>query len=84
MICVNLTAGTLNIAVMVEQLQPTQELLRTSVHECDDLMRTQKTILMNQPDDLLVTLCQVQGSNCGDAFEAGKAGGHSTILLEVG
>lgn len=38
---------------------------------------------VNEPDDLVVTLHGLHGSDRGSAFEAGKAGCHRATLTET-
>ena len=38
---------------------------------------------LNEPDDFAVAFRQSHGSNCGGAFEAGKAGCHPATLTEM-
>lgn len=73
-IVVELGTGALKVAVVVEQLEPPQKLLRTPAHECDEMGGTQKPVPVNQPDYLTVALRQLDWENSGGAFEAGKAG----------
>ena len=48
-------------------------MLRVAAKQGDDLMRTQKTMPVNEPYDVTVTLRESHWSNRGSAFEAGKA-----------
>jgi hypothetical protein len=68
---------------MVEHFQPAGQLLRTAAKQRDDLVGTEKTMPVNEPDDLVVTLRELHGSDRGSAFETGKAGCHRAILLDT-
>jgi hypothetical protein len=72
---------TREIAVMEQQLQPADDLLRTTAHQCHDLIGTQKTVPVNLPDDVMVAAGQFDRGNCGSAFEAGKTGHSATLPL---
>src|ERR1035438_10403263 len=73
-IVVDLGARTFQKAVMVKQLQPPQKLLRTAGNEGTNMGRTHKTKPVDQPDNFVVALGKLEGSDCGGAFEAGKTG----------
>ncbi|MGA3266511.1 MAG: hypothetical protein ABSE16_06795 [Verrucomicrobiota bacterium] len=83
MICVNLGAWPFQKAVVVKQFQPPQKMLWSAAKQGDDLMRTEKTMPVNEPDDLEVALRQSHGGDRGSAFEAGKVGCHRPTLPEM-
>lgn len=58
-------------------------MLRTAADQGDDLVGTEKTVPVNQPDDLSVSLHKPHVGDCGGAFEAGKTGVHQTILPDA-
>src|SRR5438552_1919024 len=72
-VIVELRAGALQIAVVIEQLQSPQKLLRAATEKRNDLRGTEKAMSVNHPDDFAVALRQLHGSNPMGAFEAGKA-----------
>src|SRR5579872_5979133 len=65
MIIVNLRPRPLQKAMVIEQLQPPQKLLRTVANEGDDVGRPQKTVPADQPDDFTVTLRKSHRGNLG-------------------
>jgi hypothetical protein len=67
---------------MVEQLQTPQNRLLTAVHERHNLIGTEKTMPVNEPDYLSVACRQLQWADSGSAFKAGKTGLHRSILLD--
>src|SRR5436190_14158807 len=75
MVIVELRARPLQIAVMIEQLQSAQNLLRAFADQRNDLRGTEKAMPVNQPDDFPVSLCELHGSNQTRAFETGKVDG---------
>jgi hypothetical protein len=58
-------------------------MLRAAAQKRHDLWGTEKTMSVNEPDDLTVTLRESHWDNCGGAFEAGKAGCHRATLPEM-
>ena len=58
-------------------------MLRAAAKQGDDLMRTKKTMPVNEPDDVTVPFRELHGNNRGSAFEAGKAGYHFATLPET-
>src|SRR5258706_4346483 len=62
------------IAMVIEQLHSTQELLRAIPNQRYDLGRPHKAVAVNESDDFTITRHQLHGSNGGSAFEARKAG----------
>jgi len=68
---------------MIEQFQPPQYLLRAAAHDRHNLIGTEKTMLMNEPDDVIVGFREMHGSDRKRAFETGNADGfHLATLLE--
>jgi len=57
--------------VVVEQFQPPGQLLRTAANQCNDLVGTEKTVPVNEPDDLAVALLKLHGGNFGSTVESG-------------
>src|SRR6185369_5347507 len=84
LVVVDLRAGAFQIAVMVEQLQSSQKLLCTAWDKRDDMRRPQKAMSVNQPDDLAITLGQLDGFGLGSTFESGKTGKHHLSTLPGG
>jgi hypothetical protein len=74
MVVVELCSWPFQIAMVVKQLQPPQELLGAVADKGNDLGGTEKTMAVNLPDDFVVALCELHGSNRGITFEAGKTG----------
>jgi hypothetical protein len=71
--------------MMVKQLQSAQELLCASWDKRDDMRGAQKTMPMNKPDDLAITLGQLDGFDLGSALESGKtAKRHPSTLAAEG
>jgi hypothetical protein len=81
-VVVELGAGTLQIAVVEEQLQAPQELLRLIREEYRKLRRTQKTVPLHMAKDFAVAFGDLDPGNGCSAFEAGKAEGHSRRVME--
>ena len=69
-----LSAGTLQVSVVKEQLQPSENLPFTSANEGADVRGTQKPMPVNEPDDGEVALGELNLRDCRSAFEAGEAG----------
>ena len=67
---------------MKEQLQPPYDLLLAAAHERYDLIGTEKTMPVNEPDDVAVALSQLDRRNRGNALEAGKSG-HPATMAEI-
>ena len=62
------------VAVMKQPLQPAGQILRTTANQGDDLMRTQKPMPVDEPDDFVVALRQPDGRDFGDALKAWQSG----------
>ena len=78
---VELGTWTLKKAVVEEQLEAPEKLLRTAAHKDNDMGGTQKTVAVDKADDAAVALRHFQGSHAGSAFEAGKTGTrHSSTI----
>lgn len=58
-------------------------MLRGATKQRDDLVGTEKTMPVNESNDLAVTLRELHGSNGGGAFEAVKTGYHPATLPET-
>ena len=69
---VELSARTLQIRMVIQQLQSSQNLLGTAANESHDLRGTEKTMPVHKPDDFAVALRQFHGSDLSRTFEAGK------------
>jgi len=69
--------------VVIKQFQPPQKLLRAAANEFHDLRGPEKTVPVNEPDDMAVALREPHWENRGGALEAGKAGCHRATLPEV-
>jgi len=54
---------------MIKHFQPTQYLLLTVGNQGDNLMRAQKSVSVNKPDNLAVAFCKLDWGNCGSPFE---------------
>ncbi len=81
MVIVNLGAWPLQVAVMIKQLQSPQELLRAAADERDDVCGTKKTMPMNAPDDVPITVGQLNRLDFDDPFETGKTDGLHPLIL---
>jgi len=68
----DLGAGSLQVSVVVEQFQPPQNLLLAAAHERNNVLGTEKTVPVNEPDDLAVALLKLHGGNFCGAFKTGK------------
>ena len=85
MVVFKLRARTFQISVVIQQLQPPQDLLGAATEECDDVRGTKKTVPVNQLDDRVVALDELHWGNRGSTLETGKAGRlHLAIVLESG
>lgn len=84
MVIVNLAAGAFQISVVIQQFQPPQKLLLAAAQKRHNLRRTEKTMPVNEADDLTVTPGELHGCNRGSAFEARKAGCHPATVPETG
>ncbi len=82
-VVLELGAGTFQVSVVVEQFQPPQKLLRTAGKQSEDVVGTEKTMPVDEPDDLVVTIRQLQRRNCWNTIETGKAGFHRAILNDA-
>ena len=83
MVVGELGAGTIKVAVVEQQLQSPQKLLRTATCQSNDVRRTKKPVPVNVPDDKLVALGQLHGRDVGCALEARQTSGnreHDLIL----
>lgn len=54
-----------------KQVQPTHDLLFAAAKQCADLMGTEKTMPIDEPDDLAVALGKLNRCNRKSAFETG-------------
>ena len=59
--------------MMKEQLQPPSNLLFAAAKQRGNLMGTQKTMPVDEPDHVAVTVGQLDGRNRGNASETGWA-----------
>jgi hypothetical protein len=80
----DLGAGTLKVTVVIQKLQTSDKLLRAATHEGDDLIGTEKTMPVDEPDDLMVAFRQLNGCNRQNALKAGKPWGHFVTMTEIG
>jgi hypothetical protein len=71
-VVVNLGARAFEEAVMVEQLKPAQDRLRTPADQRGDVGGTQKAMPVDVPNDLPVALSELDRRNLAGADEAGK------------
>jgi len=69
---INLGSWAFEVTVVVKQLQPPQKRLGAVANECCDLGGTEKTVLVDQPDDFAIAVGQLDAGNLGGAFETGK------------
>ena len=70
--------------MMIEQLQSSQDLQGTTTDEGDDLAGTEKTMPVDEPDDVAVAFRELYRGNFGSAVEAGKAYFlHSATMTEI-
>src|SRR2546425_419761 len=60
---IDLGAWTLQIPVVIEQLQSTQNLLSAAADEGHNVGGTQKTVPVNEPDDMTISGRQAYGTN---------------------
>jgi hypothetical protein len=74
-----LGAWTFQVAVMKQPLQPARQLLGTATNQGDNLVRTQKPMPVDEPDDFTVAFGQPDGCNFGGALEA-RMSGHPTSM----
>ena len=70
-VVLDLGARTFEVAVMKEQLQPPNNLLFAAAKQCGDLMRTQKTMSVDEPDNVVVAAGQLDGCDRGNAAKTG-------------
>lgn len=67
--------------MVVEQLQTPQDLLGTPANERCDVVRREKAMPLNEPNDLVVALIQLNRTSSANATKAGKTIFlHSSIL----
>jgi hypothetical protein len=66
--------------VVKEQLEPPQNLLLAAANERHNLVGTQKTVPVDEPDDLAVALSKLHGGNDGRAGETWKSCLHGAIM----
>jgi hypothetical protein len=59
---------------MIQQLQTPPNLLGIVIDERRNVGRTQKTMPVDQPDEVAVTFGQLNGGNRTGSFEAGETG----------
>lgn len=64
-VVINLCPWPFQKAMVIEQLQPSQKVLRTAPDDCHNLRRTKKTVPVNEPDDFPVTLRQLERGKIG-------------------
>ncbi len=64
---------------MEKQLQPPYNLLLAPAQKCHDLAGTEKTMPVDEPDDVVVALGQLDGRNRENLFEAGESGHPATM-----
>jgi hypothetical protein len=69
--------------VVKEQLQPPNNLLLAAAQKRDDLVGTQKTMPVDEPDEVSVAFRQLDGSNRGNAFEARQSFFHPAIVAAI-
>ena len=79
----DLGARSFKIAVVKEQLQPPHNLLLAAAKQRDNLMGTQKTMPVNEPDEVAVARRQLDGRNRGNAFEAGQSFFHPATMTRM-
>lgn len=79
-VIVELGAWPFQIPMAVKELQAAGYLLRAAAKQGHDLMRTKKTMPVNEPEDVTVALRESHGDDCGSALESGKAGCHPATL----
>jgi hypothetical protein len=81
LVVVELAAGTLQVAVMVERLQPPQELLTAAGHDASDLIRAEKAMAKNCAKDFFITRREPHRRQFFGAAKARPPGeGHALIL----
>ena len=68
---------------MKEQLQAAHNPLLAAADEGRNLVGTEKTMPVNEPDDPPVAFPKPQGSSNGDASETGKSFLHRAILADA-
>ena len=66
---------------MKQQGEPPQHLLSAGTHKRDDLVGTQKTMPVNELDDLPVSFREPDGGDAGNAFETWISFVHPAILM---
>lgn len=59
--------------------QPTGQILCAAAKQGDDLVGTQKTVPVNQPEDLMVTLRQLDWRNRGHTLKMQQSGQPTTV-----
>lgn len=59
------------IAMMIKQLQPPHNLLLAAAKQSDELMGTDETMPVDEPDDFAVALRELNRSNRENASETG-------------
>jgi len=69
----DLGARAFKVSVVKQHLQPPHNLLFAAAHERHDLTGTEKTMPVNEPDDVAVALRQLDGRDRGNAFETGES-----------
>ena len=83
MVILELGARPFQIPVVVEKLQPSGYLLRAAIKKGDDLMGAQKTMPVDEPDDVPVAFRESHGNDRRSALEAWKAGCHRATLPKM-
>jgi hypothetical protein len=58
---------------VIQKFQSSQNLLPTASHEGNNVIGTEKTVPVDEPDDLAVALLKLHGCNDGGAVESWKA-----------
>jgi len=71
-IVIALGAGAFQKAVVVEEMEAPQDLLRAFTDEGYNVGRAEKTIPVNETNDGKIALRKLHWGNCNGAAEAGK------------
>jgi len=82
-VIVELSAWPFQIPMAVEEFQPPGYLLRAAAKQGDDLMRTKKTMPMDESDDVTIAFRKSHGRVRRSSFEAGTTGCHRARLQEI-
>ena len=78
---VELTAGTLQVAVMVERLQPPQKLLTAAGHDACDLIRAKKAMAKNSAKDFFIARHEPHRRQFFGAAKARSPGERHALIL---